>query len=208
MITNWQINVPQIINKLDMGIQRLKYIWENWAPVEALKPSLSRGHLKKLTGQPETMLHAEWKLGSVANLVSHSLFRQLGRSFSFSAQSKNRFQENITRPEPEDPVPILGKVQSPTIGKSGQALTLSNSWDGFLIPNIWKDNPRSVVLKVEPPTSSISFTWESIRNSHFQVPSQFYRIRSSGAEPSKLFFFFNIYYFYLFGCTSMWACGI
>lgn len=50
--------------------------------------------------------------------------------------SKNRFQENITRPEPEDPVPILGKVQSPTIGKSGQALTLSNSWDGFLIPNI------------------------------------------------------------------------
>lgn len=58
-----------------MGIQRLKYIGENWAPVEALKPSLSRGHLKKVTDQPETMLHTEWKLGSVANLVSHSLFR-------------------------------------------------------------------------------------------------------------------------------------
>ena len=58
-----------------MGIQRLKYIWVSWAPVEALKPSLSRGHLKKVTGQSETMLRTEWKLGSVANLISHTPFR-------------------------------------------------------------------------------------------------------------------------------------
>lgn len=177
-----------------MGIQRLKYIWVGWAPVEALKPSLSRGHLKKVTGQPEIMLHTEWKLGSVANLVSHTLFRQLGRSFSFSAQSKNRSQENITGPEPEDPVPILGKVPTLPLGNLGKpfptlilGMVSSSQTSEKTIPDQWfsKRSPS--------PAASNQRTCQKLTffKSH-PSPTESEALELS---PANFFFFFNIYYF-------------
>ena len=171
-----------------MGIQRLKYIWENWAPVEALKPSLSRGHLKKLTGQPETMLHAEWKLGSVANLVSHSLFRQLGRSFSFSAQrtdSRKILQGQSQKIQCQfqgryNPLPLgnLGKpLPSLILGTVSSSQTYEKT-----IPDQWfsKWSP--------PPAASVSP--ENLLVTHiFKSHPSSTESEALGLSPANFFFF-------------------